>query len=573
MVLIPFQDSVSQASYPTTSIYRPSKAKIVILKQRRDIVYNIPLGQTAGGGSQIDAVLDACQLNGLGDISIGSCPIVAIQVLVAVKDICSGEIWDCDAIVRQNQILLMGDSGEFKLTAHVLEPTAWVLGKKTDFYGNQLPKNECTLVCLLPAAQPLTYNVRFTLVHCHGLTDRELDCTNFLISTFERGLDLADQQTGELESIEKPVNKLRMTGILASKKGRTIVKKFQDLGDDGFYDEFMRNKDLLFERVSSGKLQLDADTLLAVRLEQSIIEFGQNLMDDCLATCESIIKEAHSCPNSYFLWTKAFYIMSAVHRQRNEYALGQEYMTRSTECVQPLAICEETAVNRYNMGALLAERAATEGISEDQMKQAEQYFEQVELLWKEQKENPSNRDVIRSYIRLIMLHLKSSRKSFPSTRDEIHMDRILRAQMVVNHVEHHLMSSCPGRLRATFLISKADVYIRKALVKGNDQLTTLDDRAADLRKAQTVLQESRRISKRLKLRKEIDGIDDRQEHITALLEGGLQELDFTARNSTTGLHGAQERNSPCENDCFEDLLNNLSLEDDGDGRLNEQCTE
>ena len=45
---------------------------------------------------------------------------------------------------------------------------------------------------------------------------------------------------------------------------------------------------------------------------------------------------------------------------------------------------------------------------------------------------------------------------------------ITKAGDAIKIVEKNLLSQCPKRLKATFLIGKADYYIRKATRKGND---------------------------------------------------------------------------------------------------------
>ena len=76
-------------------------------------------------------------------------------------------------------------------------------------------------------------------------------------------------------------------------------------------------------------------------VKEAIIYFGQNKMDDCLATCWDVCARAtrHNSGNWPFLLTKAFYIISAVYRQAKEFGKANEYMEKSSEvstCTMPL---------------------------------------------------------------------------------------------------------------------------------------------------------------------------------------------------------------------------------------------
>ena len=68
-------------------------------------------------------------------------------------------------------------------------------------------------------------------------------------------------------------------------------------------------------------------------VQEAIMQFGQNKMDDCMATCRDVCARAtrHNSGNWPFLQTKAFYILSAVFRQAKNFDLANEYMEYSTE--------------------------------------------------------------------------------------------------------------------------------------------------------------------------------------------------------------------------------------------------
>ena len=77
---------------------------------------------------------------------------------------------------------------------------------------------------------------------------------------------------------------------------------------------------------------------------------------------------------------------------------------------------EETAVNKYNMAALLAEKSAAVGITTEENREVEQLFEDVVRIWTQQEDNGSIRCIMRSNIRRINYHLKTTRTKFPDLR-------------------------------------------------------------------------------------------------------------------------------------------------------------
>ena len=66
------------------------------------------------------------------------------------------------------------------------------------------------------------------------------------------------------------------------------------------------------------------------------MQFAQNKMDDCLAICRDVAARANrsNSGNWPFLMTKAYYIISAIHRQAENFDLSAEYMENSTEVRQ-----------------------------------------------------------------------------------------------------------------------------------------------------------------------------------------------------------------------------------------------
>ena len=58
-------------------------------------------------------------------------------------------------------------------------------------------------------------------------------------------------------------------------------------------------------------------------------------MEDCLEKCWEVHARAmrHNSGNWPFLMTKAFYIISAVYRQRKEFDKADEFMERSSEVI------------------------------------------------------------------------------------------------------------------------------------------------------------------------------------------------------------------------------------------------
>jgi len=99
--------------------------------------------------------------------------------------------------------------------------------------------------------------------------------------------------------------------------------------------------------------------------------------------------------------------------------LGDQYLYLFFICPQslePACLCEETAVNKYNMAALLAEKSAAVGITIEEAREVERLFEDVVRIWAQQQENGSMRCINRMNIRRISYHLKSSRPKFPDLK-------------------------------------------------------------------------------------------------------------------------------------------------------------
>jgi len=303
-------------------------------------------------------------------------------------------------------------------------------------------------------------------------------------------------------------------------------------------------------------------------VKEAIMQFGQNKMDDCMATCRGVCARATrlNSGNWPFLQTKAFYIMSAVYRQGKDFDLANEYMEYSIESLEPACLGEETAVNKYNMAALLAEKSAAVGITTEEAREVERLFEDVVRIWAHQQENGSMRCINRMNIRRISYHLKSSRPKFPDLNVTVLDEDIAKAGKAIKEVEEKLLPQCTRRFKANFLIGKTDYFIRRATRPGGD----IREQERDLETAMNVLDEALQISRELKMEKEIEGINDRRRNIQDLIERGLLWLNQRPVQN----HGA--RNEPCERDTddFEDLLENMLLfETEQNRRREDQCSE
>ena len=84
--------------------------------------------------------------------------------------------------------------------------------------------------------------------------------------------------------------------------------------------------------------------------------------------------------------------------------------------MEPACLGEETAVNKYNMAALLAEKSAAVGITTEEAREVERLFEGVVRIWAHQQDNGSMRCINRMNIRRISYHLKASRPKFPDLK-------------------------------------------------------------------------------------------------------------------------------------------------------------
>ncbi|XP_020612936.1 uncharacterized protein LOC110051255 isoform X1 [Orbicella faveolata] len=545
------QETVA-ASHATTSSFRPNRARIKILQQSRQLSDDIHFGQSRENG------LHPCVIQ----VPFHS---LIIQLVVAVEDEDNEEIWLCDASPVMEQIHLTKDR-MFRIVPEVT-PYAWMLSRKTDCRNMQLPPYAGNLVFMLPVKdeKPSTHTITIKL--CQGVSQcKVLDVVHFYIKSHEDKNLFAYQSGRTITEVEKPIPKIQMTGVLARQSGRAIRMHFQNLGDNGQYNQFLIDKRKLIERVD-GVVKYQ-DLLLAVLLEEAIMQFGQNKMDDCMATCRGVCARATrlNSGNWPFLQTKAFYIMSAVYRQAKDFDLANEYMEYSTESLEPACLGEETAVNKYNMAALLAEKSAAVGITTEEAREVERLFEDVVRIWAHQQENGSMRCINRMNIRRISYHLKSSRPKFPDLNVTVSDEDIAKAGKAIKEVEEKLLPQCTRRFKANFLIGKTDYFIRRATRPGGD----IREQERDLETAMNVLDEALQISRELKMEKEIEGINDRRRNIQDLIERGLLWLNQRPVQN----HGA--RNEPCERDTddFEDLLENMLLfETEQNRRREDQCSE
>jgi len=497
-------------------------------------------------------------------------PFVVVQFVVAVVDEDTGEIWACNATPEKHQIYVTRD-GMFRIVPEV-EPYAWMLARDIDCRKKSVPPYAGNLTFMLPFEheKPSHHLVRIKLCQVADYNCEVLDEVRFSITSHERGTHYSDFQSGRtVTEIEKPIPRIQMQGVLATKLGRTVRMHFVNLGDNGQYDQFLRDRQKLVERV--GGIVKFEDLLLAVELEEAALYYTQDRKEDCLATCRDVCERASrlNSGNWPFLLTRAFYIISALYRQTKEFDLAKEYIEKSSECLELVVLSEETAVNRYNAAALLAEKSADVGITADEEINAQRLFEEVAGFWSQLKENESMmRYVIRSHNRMTTYFLKTSRTRFPDLGKEVSEVDIVKAGTAIQKVERNLLTQCPKRLEATFLIGKADYFIRRATRRGLG--ISEGDRKLDFQRAKDELDKAMRISRELMMHKEIEGIEDRTRTIQDLITRGLRWFDDPPPPEPA------EGNEPGEGNTndLEDLFQNLLIsEEEENRRRQDQCTD
>lgn len=546
------------APHSTTSTFRATSARLEILHQCRQYSDDVQFNQS-DKFPQFPRVFQAPN------------PFLVVQFVVAVVDEDTGEIWACNTTPAELHQIYVTRDGMFRIVPEV-EPYAWMLARDVDCRNKSVPPYAGNLTFMLPfkREKPSRHAVRIKL--CQGVADcnwEVLDAVQFIIASHERGSHYSDFQSGRtVTDIEKPIPRIQMQGVLAKKMGRTMRAHFVNLGDNGQYDQFLRDRQKLVERVD-GIVRFQ-DLLLAVELEVAKLYYIQNRKEDCLAKCRDVCERAThlNSGNWPFLLTRAFYIISAVYRQTKEFDLANEYMDKSSECLEPAILSDENAVNRYNAAALLAEKSAAVGLTADEEQKAERLFEEVAEIWAQQKENDSMRCVIRGYNRMIMYFLKTSRARFPDLRKEVSEVNIAKAGIAIQKVERNLLARCPKRLKATFLIGKADYFIRRATRRGLGVSEV--ERNLDFQRAKDELDKAMRISRALMMQKEIEGIEDRTRTIQDLIARGLWWFDDPPPPEPA------EGNEPVEGNTndLEDLFQNLLISEEEENRRREdQCTD
>ncbi|XP_031573209.1 uncharacterized protein LOC116307198 isoform X2 [Actinia tenebrosa] len=306
-------------------------------------------------------------------------------------------------------------------------------------------------------------------------------------------------------------------GILANDIGKKIIMHFQNLGDNGMYQQFyveqiklLQGLKLLEEKFGEDYYK---DLRLSVELEESIILFGQNKLDECENTAMRVFERSMNSPNGRFLMAKAHYIISAVFRQRGVFKRGEEHMEISTELLEAVEVCEETAVNQYNWAALLAEMSAKAPLSICEKEEAEYRFENTQLHWRNQAQNNTNRCPMRTRTREINYHLKTSRQRCPDMSQQVSEKALAKASRAIDYVELNLLNDCSKRHRVTFFIAKSDYHIRRTSMNGS--VYTAEVIKGDAKTALAIAIE-------LNLFKEIEGIEDRLRNINLLMETNWQ---------------------------------------------------
>ncbi|KXJ28981.1 uncharacterized protein LOC110252385 [Exaiptasia diaphana] len=524
---------------PTTSSFRPKFGRLHIVRQSRQVLDFDKVGQSTDRPNANRFYRE----NGFGTS-------VIVQFIVGIEDISTGELWDCSIKNKQRKLFL--ENGLFFIDVKI-SPNGLVCFPGSDFKQNQLPDHLGNVKCVLPVEEdePLRYNIQIKLYQNNCDVKTCLDCVEFTVHTHEEGHDVYDYQEGRgIAEVERPQLKIKMTGILAEEIGREIIMLFQNLGDNGCYDKFFMEQRKLQEGLAMleerfGKNHFK-DVELSVKLEESILLFEKHQMDDCVRTATEVINEiiAKNITNGPFLMAKAHYIISAVYRQCGNFDMAKQHMEESTEILESVVVCEETAVNQYNWAALLSEKAAKSSLSLVEQKDAEFRFQNCLLHWSAQTQNDSNRCPMRALIRNINFHLRTSRQTYPDERKSVSEYGLIRAYQTIKNVEQNLLKTCSERHKVTFRVAKSDYYIRKAMMYEEDKKQCAE-------KAITILEDTLKTAIRLKLENEINGINDRMRHLSVLLDRECHEKRY--QSQPFGRRRAEENDGRTIIDLLEEL--------------------
>ena len=124
-----------------------------------------------------------------------------------------------------------------------------------------------------------------------------------------------------------------------------------------------------------------------------------------------------------------------------------------------------TSITLYNIGAIAMERSASVGVSEVEVREAENFLEKAAQHWSHQQLNTTTRVLPRIYNRLISLYLKSSPNGAPDLNLAVPQDNLTRAGTIITRY-HGLFSHCSNWMNSTFYLCKTDHCIRSMDIDG-----------------------------------------------------------------------------------------------------------
>lgn len=459
-------------------------------------------------------------------------PFVLIKLVFALRTGNNG-LFDCH--------LVADGTGQFKVNGGrgVIEAEVKPVGCKhlveavsIDCRGNELPSCTGNFLFLLPASIPTAYQID---IRFRALTGELLDTISRPILTHHQGTNLFDYCDGHsLPSVEFPIFKKHLVGILGIPEGQKIVSYFQELVENGAIECFRRDMLRLIQHIHTSN-HVEAkyqDLLLAVKLEECLILYQMGDFEGCKHAGEEVCIQANRNHSTNYnaLVGRAKSVISGAYRMEEDFEKAEELLDSSTELLQAVVPNEETSINHTRVAALLCEKAAVMGITKSERKKLKKALKDVILRPRHRYERNQSRNARsrrRALIRAILFYLCSRKGKATNLQTDVSQKDLARAEEFAQKFKRDYLTNCPMRDRAGFYSAYGDLLTRKGQYE----------------EAIRSVSEALKIAEDLHLRIDVNGARDRLQQLDRLRmvreETGRRRRDLADRRMEE-YHGYQE---------------------------------
>ncbi|XP_022795778.1 uncharacterized protein LOC111334336 [Stylophora pistillata] len=332
--------------------------------------------------------------------------------------------------------------------------------------GNELPSCAGKFTFLLPANIPTAYHISLKF---RALTGEMLDAISLPILTHYQQTNLLDYWEGHsLPSLELPIPKKQLVGILGIPEAQKIVSYFQELVENGAIGCFRQDQLRLIQHTQTSnhvkaKFQ---DLLLAVQLEECLIGYQMEDLEGCKRVGEHVCIQANRNHSTNYnaLVGRAKSVVSGAYKMEKEFVKAEELLDSSTELLQAVVPGVETSINRTSFAALLCEKADVVGINTSEEKKLKKALKDVIQHYRHQLEGNQSRiarSPRRALIRAILYYLCSTKDKATNLQTDVSHKALTRAEEFAEQFMREFLPNCPMRDRAGFFNAYGDLLTRK----------------------------------------------------------------------------------------------------------------